>query len=186
MLRVLIAEDDPVSLRLLETVLKREGYSVTSAADGTQALALFTVDRYQIVISDWMMPGMDGLELCRRIRSANSDDYVYFILQTAKAGKSNYHEGMEAGADDYLTKPLDLDELKIRLKVAHRILSLHSDVKALEAILPVCAWCKKVRQDQALWQTAEAYIASHMHVNLSHSICPDCLEKQKLNGGARR
>src|SRR5258708_139072 len=101
---------------------------------------MFKIERFPIVISDWIMPGMDGLELCRQIRSSsNSHDYVYFILQTAKAGKSNYLEGMDAGADDYLTKPVDLDELRVRLKVAARILSLHSDVRALEAILPICA-----------------------------------------------
>ena len=122
---------------------------------------------------------MDGPELCRKIRSVKRSDYPYVILLTAKTGKENFLEGMQAGADDYLTKPFDADELKVRLKVAERILSLQADVETLRRFLPICAWCNKVRNDKELWQTAEEYLKSHTGVDFSHSICPECAEKQK-------
>ncbi len=105
-------------------------------------------------------------------------DYCYFILLTAKVGRASYMEGMDAGADDYLTKPLNTEELKVRLKVAERILGLHSQIQTLRSILPICAWCKKVRDDDTLWHNVEDYIASHTTIDLSHSICPDCIESQ--------
>lgn len=178
-MKILIAEDDAVSRLILERTLNGWGHSATSCDNGGAAWALYRVGDFRVVISDWMMPEMDGPELCRRIRSLKRTDYTYVILLTAKTGKESFLEGMEAGADDYLTKPFDADELKVRLKAAERILTLQTDVQVLRGILPICAWCKRIRNDQAFWQTAEEYLKSHADVDFSHSICPECAEKQK-------
>ncbi len=178
-MKILVTEDDAVSRMILEKTLAGWGHSVTTSDNGAAAWVLYRSGEFRAVISDWMMPEMDGPELCRKIRSLQRSDYTYVILLTAKTGKENFLEGMEAGADDYLTKPFDADELKIRLKVAERILALRADIQTLRGILPICAWCKKIRNDQALWQTAEEYLKTHTEVDFSHSICPECVEKQK-------
>ncbi|MGH8003147.1 MAG: response regulator [Limisphaerales bacterium] len=178
-MKILVAEDDAVSRLILEKALQNWGHSVTACDSGAAAWALYRVGEFRVVISDWMMPEMDGPELCQKIRTLKRSDYTYVILLTAKTGKENFLEGMEAGADDYLTKPFDADELKVRLKVAERILSLQADIQTLRGILPVCAWCHRFRDDERLWKTAEEYLKSHTEIDFSHSICPDCAEKQK-------
>lgn len=178
-MKILIAEDDAVSRRILEKTLQNFGYLVTACEGGEEAWTNYRGGDFRLVISDWMMPELDGLALCRKIRSFKRPDYSYIILLTAKGGKQNYLEGMEAGADDYLTKPFDADELRVRLRVAERILALQSDVQALRMIIPICAWCKKIRNDEKLWRSVEDYIQTHVSVDFTHSICPDCAEKQK-------
>jgi len=178
-MKILVAEDDAVSRLILEKTLQGWGHSVTSCDSGSAAWALHRAGDFRVVISDWMMPEMDGSELCRKIRMLKRSGYTYVILLTAKSGKENFLEGMEAGADDYLTKPFDADELNVRLKVAERVLSLQADVQTLRGILPICAWCQKIRDDERLWKTAEEYLKSHTEVDFSHSICPECAEKHK-------
>lgn len=124
-MRILVAEDDEVSRLILHSHLKKAGHEVLLAEDGVQAWRLFEEsDAVDVVISDWMMPRLDGLELCRRVRESEGDEYTYFILLSA-LGDSHLIEGIDAGADDYLTKPLDQHELRARLKSAERVTSLH-------------------------------------------------------------
>jgi phosphoserine phosphatase RsbU/P len=177
-MKILIAEDDPVSRKVLQKMLEKWGHEVTACEDGVQALKTYEENDFRMLISDWMMPGLDGLELCRKIRAVSGKDYCYFILLTARVGRGNLMEGMDAGADDYLTKPVDTEELKIRLRVGERIISLQEDVAQLRGILPICAWCKSIRDDGDLWQSVESYLAAHTVADLSHSICPQCIEKQ--------
>jgi DNA-binding response OmpR family regulator len=176
-MRVLIVEDDALSRRILEKLLSNWGYSVTACENGRLAWEQYQADDFRLVISDWMMPEMDGVELCRRVREHKRKDYCYFMMLTTRAGKENFIAAMDAGADDYLLKPLDAEELKARLRVAARILALQSDLQTLRGILPICAWCKKIRDDDSLWHSAEQYLATHTRADLSHSICPDCREK---------
>lgn len=124
-MRVLIAEDDPSSLLILQTAVEQFEHECEAAEDGAKAWTLFESAPFDVVISDWMMPGIDGIELCRRVRTLARPAYTYFIFLTALAHKSDILEGIEAGADDYLTKPLDAEELQIRLLVASRITGLH-------------------------------------------------------------
>ncbi len=126
---ILIVEDNPVSRKLLEKTLKKGGYEAVSASTGEEALKKLKKKFFPIVITDWMMPGMDGLELCRQIRTMDLPGYVFIILLTAKDTREDIIEGLEAGADDYLTKPLDFPELKARLKSAFRILELERSLK---------------------------------------------------------
>jgi CheY-like chemotaxis protein len=144
----------------------------------------------RLAILDWMMPGIDGLEVCRRVRQAESTLPAYIILLTAKGSKENIVEGLVNGANDYVTKPFDRDELRARLHVgvemielqdrlAERVAELEAamaHLKLLQGILPICSYCKHVRDDKNYWQTVETYITEHSEARFSHSICPDCYE----------
>lgn len=183
-MKVMIAEDDPVSCRILEKLLTNQSYTVTTCRDGKQAWELYQHGDFRLIISDWMMPEIDGLELVRRIREVNRTEYCYFIMLTALTGKTNFFAAMDAGIDDYLTKPLDAEEIKVRLRVARRILDMQSDIQILRGTLPICAWCKRIRDDDRLWHSVEEYLASHTDTDFSHSICPQC-EKLHFAGLAR-
>ena len=122
-MKVLIAEDDKDSRELLGWLLQKLGYQVVVTENGKDAWEAFRKGRFRLVISDLLMPDIDGLELCRRIRGHKQSKYTYIILLTALIGKKDYLEGMEAGADDFVTKPFDPDELKARLRVAERIIA---------------------------------------------------------------
>ena len=123
-MKVLIVEDDHDSRELLAWILEKLGYEVVCTENGKEAWDAYTRSNFRLVISDLLMPEVDGLELCRRIRAANQTKYTYIILLTALIGKKQYLEGMEAGADDFMTKPFDADELRARLRVASRIIAL--------------------------------------------------------------
>ena len=129
-MKVLIADDDPISRKLLQSYLQKWGCEVTTAENGAEAWACFQRDEFPIVITDWMMPELDGLELLRRIRSGPRPGYVYLILLTAKGQKEDLVAGMDAGADDFLTKPFDRDELRVRLRAGERIVELEQQVRA--------------------------------------------------------
>ena len=178
-MNILIVDDDRICRMALERSLKRLGHTVTLAADGLEALTLFDKGSVPVVISDMLMPEIDGLDLCRRIRQANRSHYTYFILLTMVGGKSSYLDGMAAGADDFITKPFDQDVLAARLVVAERILSLQSQVKQLAGMLPICCLCKKVRDDQNYWHQVETFVAEHTDARFTHSYCPDCFNKLK-------
>lgn len=130
-MKILIAEDDVTSRLILENMLTKWGYDVVSATDGNDAWEkLQEEDAPRLVILDWMMPGIEGIEICRRIRenSKSEDQYTYLTLLTAKESKENIVTGMEAGADDYVTKPFDMHELRVRVRAGERIVQLQSDL----------------------------------------------------------
>jgi sigma-B regulation protein RsbU (phosphoserine phosphatase) len=191
-MKVLIAEDETVSRRLLEATLVRWGYEVVVASDGVEAWeALQGDDAPSLAILDWMMPSMDGLEVCRRIHNIPSSTPPYLILLTAKGRWEDIVTGLEAGANDYVTKPFNREELRARVQVGVRMVELQQSladrvraleealarVKQLQGLLPICSYCKKIRDDQNYWQQVESYIAEHSQAQFSHSICPDCYEK---------
>ena len=148
------------------------------AKDGTEALSVLEREPVRLVVSDWMMPELDGLGLCRAVRARVNADYVYFILLTGQqADVDNQREAIEAGVDDFLTKPLKVQEIWMRLRVAERILRYATEVRQLEAFLPICGYCKKVRDDQNYWQQIESYINERTGTDFSHSVCPDCYQR---------
>lgn len=190
-MRVLIAEDDSVSRRVLETLLRRWGYEVTTTVDGETAWQLLQEPNApSLAILDIMMPGIDGLELCRRLRHLPTSTPPYIILLTANQGVREIVKGIEAGADDYLTKPYDRDELRVRVQVGARIIELQrklserveqlevalNHVKQLQGILPICSYCKRIRNDRNYWQHVESYVSDHSQAEFSHGICPSCYE----------
>jgi sigma-B regulation protein RsbU (phosphoserine phosphatase) len=173
--KILAVEDDAVARAVLRKALHRLEHDVIEAGDGEAAWTLMQQEPVRVVVSDWMMPIADGLELCRRIRAQPSKEYVYFILLTSNdATEENRRAAADAGVDDFLTKPLDLTELWTRLRVAERLLRFTTQVRQLEELLPICSYCKKIRDDQNYWQQMEGYINQRTGSEFSHSICPDC------------
>lgn len=190
-MKILAVEDDKVAAAVMRKALTRLGHEVVLATDGEEAWAALRADAVRVIVSDWTMPRMDGLELCRRVRARTQQQYVYFILLTGHdATEENQRAAAEAGVDDFLTKPLDLTQLWTRLRVAERILRYTTQVRQLEELLPICAYCKKIRDDQNYWQQMESYINERTGSDFSHSICPDCYQRvivpemEKLKGGA--
>jgi len=191
-MRLLIAEDDIVSRRFLQHALSGWGYEVVTASDGPAAWQILEgPDSPPLAILDWMMPGMDGTEICSRARQRATPVPTYIILLTAKTGKENVVAGLSAGADDYLTKPFDAEELRARVQVGCRLVELQqklsdrvteladalAQVSQLRGLLPICAWCKRVRDDSNYWQQIETYVSKHSEARFSHGICPDCRSK---------
>ncbi len=178
-MKVLAVEDDPVAQLVLEASLRSLGHEVTVLADGAAAWeALQATDGPRVVVSDWMLPGIDGLELCRRVRSAKRD-YVYFILLSQRSASDENHEAaLAAGVDDFLSKPVDLRELRMRLRVAERIIDYTRQVRQLESFLPICSYCKNVRDDKNYWQRIETFLHARTGTNFSHGVCPECYESQ--------
>jgi sigma-B regulation protein RsbU (phosphoserine phosphatase) len=188
-MKILIAEDDPVSRRVLQASLERWHHEVIVAADGEEAWRCLQAEGApSLAILDWMMPGIDGLEICRRLRRRAVGSPFYLILLTARGQKQDLVDGFKAGADDYITKPFDPEELRVRLQAGVRIVDLQAqlslrvreleealaNVKQLGGLLPICAYCKKVRDDRNYWQQVESYITEHSGARFSHSICPEC------------
>jgi CheY-like chemotaxis protein len=157
---------------VLSATLKKLGHQVTATAGGQEALAVFETVSVPVLITDMVMPCLDGLELCRRVRAFNRPKYTYIILLTSVGGKSGYLVGMRAGADDFITKPFDEEQLAARLVVAERILNLQTEVKQLAGLLPICSHCKKVRDDQNYWQQVESYIATRTDAKFTHRLLP--------------
>lgn len=177
-MKILAVEDDPVARAILNQALRRLGHEVIEAKDGAEAVRILEKEPVRLIVSDWMMPELDGLGLCRAVRNRLNADYVYFILLTSReADVDNQREAIEAGVDDFLTKPLDLQEIWMRLRVAERILRYATEVRQLEAFLPICGYCKKVRDDQNYWQQIESYINERTGTDFSHSVCPDCYQR---------
>jgi len=179
--KVLIAEDDPVSSLVLSSKLKKLGYEVVVTENGRDAWFAYQREGPRIVITDWMMPIIDGLELCRMIRAENRDQYTYIIMLTALGGKGSYLEGMNAGADDFVTKPFDMEGLKARLSVAERVLHLQTEVSQLEGLLPICSFCKKIRDADNVWHSVETYVEDRTETAFEHALCPDCARAEALN-----
>jgi DNA-binding response OmpR family regulator len=191
-MRILLAEDDVVSRRALELTLQRWGYEVTAVGDGTAAWRVLQQEPAPpLALIDWMMPGLDGVEVCSKARARTGAAATYLILISAKSSTDDVVAGLESGADDYITKPIDLPELQARLRVGTRLVELQQSladrvcelddalhrVKQLQGLLPICSYCKKIRDDHNYWQQVESYISAHTDARFSHSICPECYEK---------
>ena len=192
MLRVLIAEDDPSTRRTLESMLISHGYDIVSTCDGREAWQkLQSGDPTGLVVLDLMMPNMDGLEVCRRIRRSPHLQSIYIILLTAKGRREDILAGFSAGADDYISKPFDREELRARIAVGARIVELQmdlarrvkeledalSEVGRLQGLLPICSYCKRIRDDKNYWKQVEEYITERSEAQFTHGICPDCYER---------
>jgi sigma-B regulation protein RsbU (phosphoserine phosphatase) len=177
-LNILAVEDDILARKIICRSLRRLGHEVIEAADGEEAWTHLKEGGVRVVVCDWVMPRLDGLELCRRIRARMGAEYVYFILLTGNsASDDNQRTAAEAGVDDFLTKPLDPQEMWMRLRVAERILRYATQVSQLETFLPICSYCKKIRDDKNYWQQIESYINKRTGTDFSHSVCPDCYQK---------
>ncbi len=191
-MKILIAEDDPVSRRVLEATLQKWGYEVRVTCDGVEACdALALDDCPRLLILDWMMPGMDGTEICQRLRQRDDGQSFYVLLLTTKTEKEDIVTGLQSGADDYIAKPFHHEELRARVQIGLRIVELQerlarriteleaalAEVKQLSGLLPICAYCKRIREGEDYWQAVENYIVGHSQAQFSHGVCPECFEK---------
>ena len=191
-MRVLVVDDDAVSRSVVAAMLRKNGYAVQLAQNGEEAWAILQENGAPLLaVLDWMMPGLDGPEICRRLRAVDTATPTYVILLTSRDTAADIVEGLRAGADDYVTKPANEDELVARVSVGARVVALQqtladrlkrleealANVKHLQGLLPICSYCKRIRDDQNYWQQVESYISVHSGVQFSHSFCPDCYEK---------
>jgi CheY-like chemotaxis protein len=191
-MRILIADDDDVSRFMLQAMLTKRGHVVVCAENGEEALQILLGENApKLAILDWLMPRLDGVEVCRKVRDVPSLKTLYLILLTVRGGKAHLLEGFTAGANDYITKPFDWEELDARVNVGRQVLALQEElsarvheleaaltrVKQLQGLLPICAYCKSIRDDQNYWHQVEAYLGDHTDAKLSHGICPACWVK---------
>lgn len=191
-MKVLIADDSRTMRRQLETLLQSWGYEVVSASDGDEAWTLLkNPDAPRLVILDWLMPMMDGVDVCRKTRALAHGNLFYIIIFTSLEDKKNLVTALDAGADDFIIKNFDKDELEARIKVGERVARLKSEldnrvreleetmahVKLLQGILPICMHCHKIRDDKEIWQQVDQYITDHSEAMISHGLCPECYEK---------
>ena len=188
-MRALIADDDRLATVKLSRALARWHFDVSLAHDGETAWGVIQTQAPQLAVVDWMMPALDGLDLCRRIRQDPTTARMYLLLLTSRDSRADVVAGLDAGADDYLVKPFDLEELRARLHVGVRVLTLQerladrvaeleaavSTVKRLHGLIPICSYCKRIRSDSNDWEQLESYISEHTDAHFSHGICPPCL-----------
>ena len=188
-MKALVADDEVLSRRILREVLFKAGWKVVEAADGREAIGvMYGPEAPSLAVLDWMMPQVNGLDVCRELRRRSPAPAPYLILVTAKDQPEDAVAGLEAGADDYVRKPFDPGELRARVQVGARILGLQQalgdrvseleqaleQVKQLQGLLPICAWCRNVRDDGDYWESVEAYVARHSSARFTHTICPSC------------
>ena len=193
-MRALIADDDLVTAAAVSASVSAWGFDVVVAHDGNAAWDYLAAEPPpSLAIVDWEMPGLDGPELCRRLRADATRAHLYLLLLTARSSPTDIVAGLEAGADDYLVKPVNLSELRARLHVGVRVVTLQErlsnkvtelqatldKVRQLRGLLPICSYCKRIRNDQNYWERVEVYVTEHTDAKFTHGICPTCLEAAK-------
>jgi sigma-B regulation protein RsbU (phosphoserine phosphatase) len=190
-MRILVADDDRVSRAILVRALEGWKFDVVTADDGEGALATLRAEEPSMAVLDWMMPGLDGPQVCQRIRQEPALAGMYVLLLSARGSRADLVAGLEAGADDYITKPFDPDELRARINVGMRVLALQerlgeqvtelqtalNKVRQLQGLLPICSYCKAVRSDNDYWERIDTYITQHSDTQFSHGICPNCMDR---------
>lgn len=190
-MNVLVAEDDQSSRKVLHAILSAEKYVITEVDNGISALEILQAATEPFVaLIDWEMPGMEGPAVCRRAREIPNGPPVHLILLTSRDSKTDIVEGLRTGANDYIVKPFDRTELLARVTIGAQMVSLQRSltqnieelkealkrVKQLGGLLPICSYCKKIRDDSNYWQQVESYVMHHSEAQFSHSVCPSCFE----------
>lgn len=191
-MKVLIADDDSITRKTLEASLNKWGYDVETVENGNDAFEVLNKENHPAVaIIDWMMPGLSGLDLCKKVKGLTSDNPPHLIMLTSKDLQEDIIEGLSSGADAYIKKPFFNEELHARVKAAERIVELQTSlkdkvikleeslnhVKQLQGVLPVCMHCHKIRNDEESWDAMEKYIMEHSDATFSHGVCPVCIEE---------
>lgn len=186
-MKLVVADNDSTTRELLQESFSRE-YELTVTSNGTEAWKALQDASPALAVLEWTLPGLDGLELCRRIRKSQRTAEIYAILITSRNGVGSLVKGFDAGADDFMSKPFELAEMRSRLRAGCRILQLQitlrdridelqaalGQVKRLKGLLPICSYCKRIRKDRYYWQQLEGYISENSEVEFTHGICPEC------------
>jgi phosphoserine phosphatase RsbU/P len=188
-LKVLLAEDSREQREYLEILLGDWGYPVAAVQDGEEAWRLLqSPDAPALLLLDSDMPGLTGPQICRRLRDTRSNKARHIILLTARATPEDVETGLDAGADDFVAKPFNEMELRARLRAGERHVLLQEElgrrvieveaaltrIRQLEGILPLCSYCKRIREGERAWQPLESFISRRSKAKFSHDICPDC------------
>lgn len=195
-MKVLVADDDALGRRLLESALRKSGHEVLAVAGGAEAWRVLSgPEAPTLAVLDWMMPELTGVEVCERVRAASLPVSPYLIVLTSRGETGDVVRALQAGADDYITKPFEIDELRARVSVGARIVGLQrqlsdrvraleealADVKKLQGLIPICAWCRQVRSDGDYWEQVESYLGKRSGLQFTHAICPSCLLKESAS-----
>ncbi len=188
---ILIVDDVSINLQVLGNILKKSGYKISAALSGKQALTIIENTKPDLILLDIMMPEMDGFEVCKILKSKPETKDIPIIFLTAKTEKQDVIDGINLGAVDYVTKPFNSTELLARVnnhielklskdelqRVNKELTTSLAQIKLLKGLIPICANCKKIRDDTGFWQEVESYISQHTDANFSHGICPDCMQE---------
>jgi adenylate cyclase len=175
--KILVVDDTPANVKLLADLLTYKGYEVATAATGEEGLKRLAEQRPDLVLLDIMMPGMNGYEVCRAIRADPAHGVLPVVMITSLDPMQERIKGLEAGADDFLTKPVDKDELAARLKVGERIIGLQKEMRQMQGLLSICMLCKKIREGKE-WIPVDSYVSGRTATSFSHAFCPECLQRQ--------
>ena len=190
MSKILIVDDEPFNIDYLEQELEELDYSIITARDGRKALDQVRSEQPDLILLDIMMPGLDGFETCRRLKQNKSTEAIPIIFMTALTETVDEVKGLELGAVDYITKPIKVETVLARVRTHLTLRKLRGDlerknseleealakVKILRGLLPICANCKKIRDDRGYWQEVEEYIKRHTEAEFSHGFCPECMK----------
>ena len=180
LVKILVAEDSGTSRLLLARVLQAAGHEVLAVENGARALEMYVRHQPAVVITDWQMPELDGLQLVKRIRGFRSPRYTWLIMLTSREFRTNYAATMQAGVDDYLTKPLDTELLLVRIAVAQRVVQLSQEVALLKRVIPLCMGCHAVRDTTEQWMELDQYFRRQTGLDFSHGFCPDCFFEKSV------
>ncbi|MEM6796824.1 MAG: response regulator, partial [Acidobacteriota bacterium] len=176
---VLVIDDEPVIQQVLANHLRVAGYRPLIASSGLEGIRILEEEPVDLVLLDLMMPGLSGYETCRRIRERYSLEQLPILILSARGRPEDRSAGLEEGANDYLSKPIAKEELLSRLSTHLQLLDAHrrqsSEVQALRRLLPICASCKRIRDENGEWTHLENYLYEHMETTVSHGLCPSCL-----------
>lgn len=182
---ILMVDDNPENLRLLGAILEQDGYSTAFAVNGKEALHFISNETPDLILLDVMMPGDDGYVVCGKIRALPATKMVPIIFLTARTEAVDIVNGFEAGGVDYVTKPFNQAELLARVKTHLDLKKARDEIKTLRGLLPTCAWCRRIRNEEGQWESIEKYVQEHSEADFSHGMCPDCLT-EKFPGVAER
>jgi len=167
---ILIVDDNPENRKVLGNLLSQNGYEVGASPDGYKALEFINKVEPDLILLDVMMPGMNGYEVCEKLKADNSKKHIPIIFLTAKSNIEDIVKGFKVGGVDYVAKPFNSEELLARVRT-------HIEIKILRGLLPICSSCKSIRDDQGFWNSIEEYLSDNSEAMLSHSLCPTCMDK---------
>jgi DNA-binding response OmpR family regulator len=179
-MKILVVDDDPVACELFEQIIQSAGHEVVTCSDGQEAWELYRDTPFPVIVADWMMPRLDGLELCKKVRLSRKLPYTYFIMVTGLSSSDDFLEAIDGEVDDFVRKPFEAEELLARIKVAERLLGVYQHIKTLEGLLPICMYCRRVKSDHSdtEWRQLEDYIEERTEANFSSTVCKNCYETE--------
>lgn len=175
---ILMVDDNPENLKLLGGVLEQQDYATAYAVNGEEALNFVRSEKPDLILLDIMMPGDDGYSVCRKIKEVDGMKMVPVIYLTARTETIDVVKGFDTGAVDYVTKPFSSIELIARVRTHLELKRAREEIKTLRGLLPTCAWCRRIRNENGEWESIEKYVQEHTEADFSHGMCPDCLKEK--------